>query len=346
MSLFAVTYFLCVFERIISMISVVIPVLLFLVCIGCLVARFMITSPVLRRGPDLVAGVTALGTVVTFVFSMVVTIPAGYVGVATLFGDVQQDPARQGMHFANPLFDWYYYDCREKSAKITAGVAANDQLVSTFDVSVQYRIDEKMTPKIMESTGDEKQVFMIHIEPKIRSILREQAKTVAKSEDFFKEETQTRLQRTLEAGLQEFLAQKGVTVSAVLIRDIKLPPTIQLGVEAKKKRDQEAERQEAELRRFKIEQQQKVEQAMAELEASSKDAEKRKLLADAQAYEIMAINKAVAQNPAYIQLEALKALQTISKDPAAKLYFLNGDSPQPMPLMHMGDTTERGPIGK
>ena len=46
---------------------------------------------------------------------------------------------------------------------------------------------------------------------------------------------------------------------------------------------------------------------------------------------------AIASNPAYIQLEALKALQHISKEPAAKIYFLNGDSPMPLPLMHMGE---------
>ena len=49
------------------------------------------------------------------------------------------------------------------------------------------------------------------------------------------------------------------------------------------------------------------------------------------------LNEAIASNPAYIQLEALKALQSISKDPAAKMYFLNGDSPMPLPLMNMGE---------
>jgi len=27
----------------------------------------------------------------------------------------------------------------------------------------------------------------------------------------------------------------------------------------------------------------------------------------------------------------------MSKDPAAKLYFLDGDSPQPLQLMHLGE---------
>lgn len=63
----------------------------------------------------------------------------------------------------------------------------------------------------------------------------------------------------------------------------------------------------------------------------------RKKLANAQAYEIEKINEAIASNPAYIQLQAMEALKSISKDPSSKIYFLNGDSPMPMPLMHMGD---------
>ncbi|MEE2874776.1 MAG: prohibitin family protein, partial [Candidatus Latescibacterota bacterium] len=63
----------------------------------------------------------------------------------------------------------------------------------------------------------------------------------------------------------------------------------------------------------------------------------RRLLADARAYEITKINDAIGKNPNYVKLQALEALQAISKDPAAKVYFINGDSPQPLPLMHLGD---------
>jgi hypothetical protein len=30
-------------------------------------------------------------------------------------------------------------------------------------------------------------------------------------------------------------------------------------------------------------------------------------------------------------------LKAISKDPASKIYFLDGSSPSPLPLMHLGD---------
>jgi hypothetical protein len=30
-------------------------------------------------------------------------------------------------------------------------------------------------------------------------------------------------------------------------------------------------------------------------------------------------------------------LKAMSKDPAAKLYFMDSNSPQPLPLMHLGE---------
>ena len=70
---------------------------------------------------------------------------------------------------------------------------------------------------------------------------------------------------------------------------------------------------------------------------SEEDAQRIKILADAKAYEIATINKAASGNPAYIQLQSLEALKKMSEDPAAKLYFLDSNSPQPLPLMNIGD---------
>ena len=61
------------------------------------------------------------------------------------------------------------------------------------------------------------------------------------------------------------------------------------------------------------------------------------MLAAAEADRIVLLNNAIAKNPAYIQLMALEALKEMSKDPAAKIYFMDSNSRQPLPLMHMGD---------
>lgn len=266
------------------------------------------------------------------------SVPAGHVAVATLFGEVQPIHFTEGLHIpVNPLYQWHFYDVRQKTHSETSNVPSQDQLQTRIDVSVQYRIVGHQAPSILKETGSINDVLAVHIVPKLRSQIREQGKTIRRAEDFFLEETQNTLQIALLEGLKDYLGTKGVAVEAVLIRDITLPPFITKAIESKKEREQEVEKQKAELERYDTEQQQKIALAIAEKDAASAEAEKRRLLADARAYEITKINDAIGKNPNYVKLQALEALQAISKDPAAKIYFLNGDSPAPLPLMHLGD---------
>ncbi len=266
------------------------------------------------------------------------TVPPGRVGVATLFGKVQPEGYTQGIHVpVNPLYRWVLYDAREKTHLETANVPSQDQLQTKLDVSVQFRIDGSMAPQILEQTGDEAAAVRVHLIPKLRSLLREQGKSIRRAEDFFQEATQETLQQALTDGLREYLAPKGILVSAVLIRDITLPPFIVEAIEQKKEREQAVERERAELERVRTELQQQVARAEAGREAAEQEAARKRILADAQAYEITQINNAIAKNPAYIQLQSLEALKAISKDPASKMYFMDGSSPNPLPLMHLGD---------
>ena len=202
-------------------------------------------------------------------------VPAGYVSVATLFGEVQKEPYKEGLHIpVNPFYDWYFYDVRQKSHLEEANVPSQDQLQTKIQVSVQFQLMNESAPKILQETGGAKDVLRVHIVPKLRSLLREQGKSIKRAEDFFLEETQQNMQISLLEGLSDYLSSKGVKVGAVLIRDISLPPFIIKAIESKKEREQEVEKQKAELERFKTEQQQKVALAKAESEAAKEQASK------------------------------------------------------------------------
>ena len=284
-----------------------------------------------------ILGIFAL-VLVWFASSLYQKVPAGYVGVATLFGEVQKSPYEEGLHIpVNPFYEWYFYDVRQKSHLEEANVPSQDQLQTKIQVSVQFQLSGKNAPKILQETGQAADVLRVHIVPKLRSLLREQGKTIKRAEDFFLEETQQNMQISLLEGLKDYLIPKGVNVGAVLIRDISLPPFIIKAIESKKEREQEVEKQKAELERFRTEQQQKVALAKAESEAAAEQALKKRVLADAQAYEIEKINSAIGSNPNYVKLQALEALKAISKDPASKIYFMDGDSPSPLPLMNFGN---------
>lgn len=299
----------------------------------------MVNLPQRKRGPIMIA-VVALVVLVGMNFFK--TIPPGRVGVATLFGKVVTTHYGQGLHIpVNPLYRWTVFDARQQTHLESANVPSQDQLQTKLDVSVQYRIIASMAGDILENTGDARNAVRVHLIPKLRSLLREQGKSIKRAEDFFQESTQETLQRSLTDGLREYLAPKGIEVSAVLIRDIALPPFIVHAIEQKKEREQAVERERAELERVRTELQQQVAAAAAGREAAEQDAARIRILADATAYEIKQINAAVANNQAYIQLQSLEALKAISKDPASKIYFLDGSSPSPLPLMHLGEFPQK-----
>lgn len=246
------------------------------------------------------------GAVIMLFTMMVITVPAGHVKVATLFGKVQDSTYREGLHVVNPLYDFTTFDLRQKTHKETAGIPAEDKLITKMDVSVQYRTVGEMTPDILRNTGTTEALIQVHLIPKLRSILREQGKGVEMSQDFFKENIQRQLQETLQVGLSEFLAPKGLQIETVLIRDVVLPDVIRTAITETKRREQEVLKQQAELQRFATEQDQKVKQAESELKAAKLEAQKIKELADAEAYKIDVINKTLSQSPNYIELKKVE----------------------------------------
>jgi len=237
------------------------------------------------------------------------TVPKGHVAVTSSFGDIRSRVYPAGLHFpVVPWWGWDNFHIRQKPFEVRGiGVPTQDKLVTKFDLNVQYQVIPEMAPVILGETGNTEQVIAVHLEPKTRSLLRDVGKTIEKAEDLFTEGTQERLQTVLETRLAEYMQPKGIAISAVLLRNIELPALIT------------------------------VAQAEAEKNAAEQEAEKQRLLADARAYEIEAINEALANAPGYIQLQALRALEEMSKNPASQIYFMDGQATMPLPLMHMGN---------
>ena len=291
----------------------------------------------MKMNPRLVALVAGALILVVFGGRFIRVIPPGHVGVAVLFGDVQQEPYPEGFHVVNPLLSWELFDVRQKTVKEQALVPTRDQLQTKLDVSVQFRLVGSMAPEILRNTGRPEQMRDVHLIPTLRSMVREQGATISNAEDFFNDTTRKQLESGLLRELQARLTPKGFEIQDVLVRDIALPTVLTKAIELKKEREQAVERQKAELERFRTEQQQKIALAEAERQAAEQEAAKKRILAEARAYEIREINKATASNPAYIQLQALEALKSMSKEPAAKIYFMDGGSNKPLPLMHVGE---------
>ncbi len=271
------------------------------------------------------------------------SVPAGHVGVAILFGEVQPNPYPEGLNIVNPFLSWVDLDARQDSFKLAQlDMPTRDQLLSKVDLSIQWRLDQTLAPFIYRDTGDKERIVQVHLKPKAQSLIRELGTKIERAEDLFKDEVRDKLAQALSNELRAYSADKGIIIDSVLLRNINLPPVLAEAIGRKKEREQEVERQRAELERVKLEQEQQVAQAEASRRASEEEAKMLRILADAKAYEIATINKAASGNPAYIQLQSLEALKKMSQDPAAKIYFMDSNSPSPLPLMNIGDPVVAG----
>ena len=224
------------------------------------------------------------------------TVSPGHNKVATLFGEISGEPLDEGFHVVNPLLKFYTYDLRvhtETWEKVQ--VPSQDKLKTSMDISVTFRINPSHTPTMLQETGNLNELIVKLLTPKVRSLLREAGKTVAKSQDFYLDTTQRDMQAFMEDGLTEYMFNKGITVEAVLFRDITLPQVVTSAVIQTKERQEQLEREKAQLRIVEQQAQQQVKQAEAREQAAKSDANAKRTLADAEAYQIEKLADAQAR---------------------------------------------------
>ena len=243
-----------------------------------------------------VISVVALFVLVWVGMNSYTTVSPGHNKVATLFGEIRDEPLGEGFHIVNPFLKFYIYDLRvhtETWEKVQ--VPSQDKLKTSMDISVTFKINPSHTPTMLQETGGLNDVVVKLLTPKVRSLLREAGKTVAKSQDFYLDTTQRDMQAFMEDGLTDYMFKKGITVEAVLFRDITLPQVVTSAVIQTKERQEQLEREKAQLRIVEQQAQQQVKQAEAREQAAKSDANAKRTLADAEAYQIEKLADAQAR---------------------------------------------------
>ena len=259
------------------------------------------------------------------------TVAPGHSKVASLFGEIQENALGEGFHIVNPLLKFYSYDLRVHTETWTkVQVPSQDKLKTSMDISVTFRIKQDYTPTMLKETGSLNDLINKLLTPKVRSLLREAGKTVEKSQDFYIDNIQQQLQLYMEAGLTEYMSNKGLIVEAVLFRDITLPQVVTSAVIQTKERQEQLEREKAQLRIVEQQAQQQVKQAEAREQAAKSDANAKRTLADATAYQIEKLADAQARANTLLAKSVTTSL--IKYNAIAKW---NGEYPQTL-MVQMG----------
>jgi len=297
--------------------------------------------------------------VLVFGLNVFTTIPSGHVGVGSLFGKVKSEIYSEGIHLVNPFLKITLFDARQKTHKDSMGVPSRDQLITEFELSIQYRLIKEKAPFMFKETGTPKEVIDVHMIPLLRSQMREIGKSVDKAEQFYDQVIQKRIQEELLTGLMS-LSEKGIKVEKLLIREVILPKIITDAVVRKKEAAQAAEKAKEELKKFKVEQERKEAQADAEKRAELIEANKKKEVMlisanarleaakiDAQATLVSAKAEAEAKKEiiqaltldGFIHLESMKTLKELQN--GNHIIILDSKSTSPLPFLNLNQIQKK-----
>lgn len=166
----------------------------------------------------------------------IVTVPAGSIGVDDTFGVVSDQTRSPGLSLKNPFTSVHVFSVKTIELKEQSSVPSKEGLIVTLDVSILYHMQSNMANQIYKTIGDDYQ--NIFIVPQFRSFIREvTAKYEAKALY-----TVGRDNITIDIfdSLEPKLAERGIVLEKVLLRDLTLPSTVTTAIETKLKAEQEA----------------------------------------------------------------------------------------------------------
>jgi prohibitin 1 len=188
-------------------------------------------------------------------YASVAYVPAGHVGVLTLFGRVTGDVLPEGTHLVNPFKVNNTMSIRTQELKETASVPSDEGLVMTLDTSLLFRLSPDKAAEVFQKIGPN--YVAIVVEPTLRSSIR--SVTVAHSANALYTGGREEVAQEINAELTSQLNSKGIEVQSILLRDIQLPQMLKTSIEAMQQAEQDAlrlafvlqkEKQEADRKRI------------------------------------------------------------------------------------------------
>ena len=294
---------------------------MFLIILGFII--IVVTGIIVRNNVELHRYAT-IGRIIGVIFiiggliaSSIVQIDAGDVGVKVLFGSVQQDVLKSGLHFVNPLLDIKKVDVKTQNYTMSGvhdegdkvgddaiRVLASDGLEVTIDLTVLYRVVSDDAPRLLRETGlDFKDKI---VRPITRTKIRDNAVYYQAVELFStkRDEFQQRIYKSIEDDFKK----RGLLLEQLLVRNITLPNSVKASIESKINAEQDAKKMEFVLQKEK------------------QEAERKRVEAQGIADYQRIINTGLTDQQ--LQYEQIKAMKEIALSQNAKIIVMGkGNSP-------------------
>lgn len=270
------------------------------------------SSPIAKfKGLITIAGIIII--VIGIVTSAIRQINPGQVGVQILFGKVDDRVLYEGLNFVNPLVEveemtiktQNYTMSRTSAEGQTLGddairVLSKDGLEVVIDLTVLYKVMPTEAPNIFKKIGLNYQDVIIR--PVTRTGIRESA-SYYDAIALFSEKREEFEVKIMELISAEF-KKRGLVLENLLVRNIKLPESVERSIERKITAVQEAQRMKFVLEK----EEQEAERKRVEAQGN----------ADAQRIVAQALTDKV------LQFEMIKVQKELVNSPNSKIIVLGG----------------------
>jgi len=265
-----------------------------------------------------IAGLIALTTAISALSRLLVVIPAGSVGVEDFQGKVSDRTLPAGLHVINPFADVVQFSTRLRDIKEEIGATSKEGLAIGIDVSIQYHIDPAKAASVYQNIGLEEREIIVS---RFRSISWEIVSGYPAEAIYATKREEVSLK--LAEKLRSQMAPLGFVVDEALLRNVKVPETLQAAIQ----------------QRLKVEQENLQMKYVLEKEAQEAERKRIEAKGHADAQKILA----EGLTPAVLQLRAIEATENLAKSTNSKVIVLGNGQGTPLILPVERDASKSVP---
>lgn len=261
------------------------------------------------RGITILIGSIAL---LASISRLLVIVPPGNVGVINLFGNVSENTLDSGVHLVNPFAKVLNFSTRLKDIKENIDTTSQEGLSLNLDVSLQYRLDPQKAAIVYKTIGiDEKELIISRFRSTVRAITANYPASAVYSTK------RQEIVQKIDQQLTQDIPKLGFIVDQALLRNVKMPETLQAAIQQKLKAEQENE------------------QMKFVLEKERQEAERKKIEAKGIADSQKIISGGLTNQ--ILQLRAIEATEKLAQSNNSKVVVI-GSEKGGTPILIQSDT--------
>ena len=188
------------------------------------------------------------------ILNTLTTVPTGFVGVKTRFGQVQNDVIQEGLNIKVPYIEKIVrIDCKTKKIETTSESSTKDMQTVQTTVAVNYNINKELANTIYKDIGLEYEDIIIN-PAVLESIKSAMAQYTAEELVTKRAEVSNKIQETLIGKIKD----RGFIVTEFNLTNIDFSEEYDKAIEAKAVKQQEVVTAQAELEKQKIQNEKEI----------------------------------------------------------------------------------------